>query len=604
MTQLSRDGRQAGTLMDASSVLITEELGWRPQRAPDFAAEHRALDALTRELAAQPRAVMHMLARLVTELCHADAAGISILECRSGEEVFCWRAVAGTLGGYVGVVVPRYASPCGMTLASNATLLFNRVTEQRFPAVADIKPPVFETLLTPLYKDGEPIGAIWALSHDPGRRFDAEDARLLGSLAHFASAAHQMVAALDAVAALQQEALERGRIENSLCQFQKMEAVGQLTGGIAHDFNNMLQSIGGCLEMMQRRVEQGRVPEAGRYIETARNEVERAAAFTHRLLASARQQTLQPRLMILDTCIAAAAELIRRAAGPDIAVEFLLDGQTDPVLCDPDQLESALLNLVVNARDAMPGSGTLIVATTNRVLAAADLVGHDGAKPGSYVELSVTDSGTGMTAHVATRAFEPFFTTKPIGQGSGLGLSQIYGFTRQSGGLARLESVLGEGTTVRLFLPCQVPFPKASALQPPPAWTGRGATVLVVEDEETVRTLIVEELREQGHTVLEAADGHIGVQVLQSDARVDLLVTDVGLPGINGRELADAARVGRPSLPVLLITGHAGAVLDIQLAPGMEVVRKPFALDVLADKARSMIEARAETADGGAPAAG
>jgi len=153
-----------------------------------------------------------------------------------------------------------------------------------------------------------------------------------------------------------------------------------------------------------------------------------------------------------------------------------------------------------------------------------------------------------MTAHVALRAFEPFFTTKPIGQGNGLGLSEIYGFTRQSGGLARLESVLGEGTTVRLFLPCHVPLPKAPALQQSPAWTGRGATVLVVEDEETVRALIVEELREQGHTVLEAADSHGGVQVLQSDARVDLLVTDVGLPGINGHELADAARVGRPSL--------------------------------------------------------
>jgi len=442
------------------------------------------------------------------------------------------------------------------------------------------------------------------LSHDPSRRFDAGDARLLGSLAHFASAAHQMVAALDAVAALRQEAVEHALIESSLRQFQKMEAVGQLTGGIAHDFNNMLQSIGGCLEMMQRRVEQGRVPEAGRYIETARSEVERAATFTHRLLASARQQMLRPKLMILDTCIAAAAELVRRAAGQDVTVEFFLDGQTDLVLCDPDQLENALLNLVINARDAMSGSGTLVVATINRVLDLADLVGHDGAKPGSYVELSVTDSGTGMTAHVATRAFEPFFTTKPIGQGNGLGLSEIYGFTRQSGGLARLESVPGQGTTVRLFLPCHVPLPAAPALQQPQPWAGRGATVLVVEDEENVRALIVEELREQGHTVLEAADGHAGVQVLRSDARVDLLVTDVGLPGINGRELADAARIGRPSLPVLLITGHAGAMLDIQLAPGMEVVKKPFTLDVLASKARGMIEVLAETTDGEAPVAG
>ncbi len=611
----------------ASSVVITERLDRRPPRASDFAAENRALETLACAMAAQPAAVLRKIVGAVIELCRADSAGISIMEPRGDTEVFCWRAVAGTLGAYVDTVMPYHASPCAMVLTSDTVLLFDRITEQQFPAVKDIEPPIFETLLAPFHRDGKPIGTVWAVSHDPDRKFDAEDARLLRSLAHFASAAHQMAAALDAAQAgrrelewqvnertralhnanlaLQREAAERARAEEALRQSLKMEAVDQLTGGIAHDFNNMLQSIGGSLEMLQRRVEQDRLPEAARYIETARTGVERAAALTHRLLAFSRRQMLQPRPVTLGTCIASIAEPIRRAVGPDIAVEFSLCGQTCPVLCDPDQLESALLNLAVNARDAMPGGGTLTVATADRILTSAELLGQEGAKPGAYVEISVTDSGTGMTGHVASRAFDPFFTTKPVGQGTGLGLSQIYGFARQSGGLARLESVPGQGTTVRLLLPCHVTDRKISALRQLEARTGHDTTVLVVEDEEDVRALVADALREQGHTVLEAADGQAGVRVLQSDARVDVLVTDVGLPGMDGRQLADAARVGRPNLPVLLITGYAEAALDAHLAPGMEVIHKPFALDVLAEKTRGMVEAaRAAAAEDGLAAIG
>ena len=599
---------------------MTEELGRRPPRAPDFAAESRALDSLAREMAAQPTAVLRKIADLAIELCRADSAGISILETRGNRELLCWRAVAGKLGAYVDTVLPREASPCAMALDSNTVLLLGRITAQRFPGVAGIEPPIFEALVAPFHKDGKPIGTVWAMFHDPNRKFDAEDARLLRSLAHFASAAHQMATALDvaeagsrelewqvnertralhdANLALQREAAERARVEDVVRQSLKIEAVGELTGGIAHDFNNMLQSIGGSLELLQRRVEQGRLPDAFRYIETARTGVERAAALTRRLLAFSRRQTLRPRPLTLGTCIASIAEPIRRAVGPGIAVEFSLCSQTCPVLCDPDQLESALLNLAVNARDAMPGGGTLVVATTDRTLTQAELFGQGGAKPGAYAEISVADSGTGMTGHVAARAFDPFFTTKPVGQGTGLGLSQIYGFVRQSGGLAQLESVPGQGTTVRLLLPRHVPVPKVAAPRQHEAGTGCDTTVLVVEDEDDVRTLVVDALREQGHTVLEAADGLAGARVLQSETRVDLLVTDIGLPGMDGCQLAEAARVDRPNLPVLLITGYTGAALEAQLAPGMEVINKPFTFDVLAGKTRGLVEAAARATAG------
>jgi CheY-like chemotaxis protein len=267
-------------------------------------------------------------------------------------------------------------------------------------------------------------------------------------------------------------------------------------------------------------------------------------------------------------------------------------------LCDANQLESALLNLAINARDAMPNGGTLTIATADRHLGRADLLGHDGVEPGDYVEIVVTDTGSGMTPDVMARAFEPFFTTKPIGQGSGLGLSQIYGFARQSGGFVRLESKPDQGTTLRLYLPRH-----GQAMTNPPdePLTGQGPAVvanmaagrvLVVEDEPAVRAQIVEALRDVGCVVLEAEDGPSGLQLVQSGARFDVLVTDVGLPGLNGRQLADAVRAIRPSLPVLLITGYAGSALeDMVLPPGIEMIGKPFALETLTARVGVMLEA-------------
>ncbi|MGI4954570.1 MAG: PAS domain S-box protein, partial [Janthinobacterium lividum] len=414
-----------------------------------------------------------------------------------------------------------------------------------------------------------------------------------------------------ALDALQAEVGERERAEAALRQSQKMEAVGQLTGGIAHDFNNMLQAISGGLEMMRRRVEQGRAGEAVPLLDAARRTVDRAAALTNRLLAFARRQALQPEPVEPDALIKGMAELIRRTVGPSVTVELLPRDGVWSVLCDPNQLENVLLNLAINARDAMaqpsPGGGgreagarqdggTLTIATADVHLCALDMVTHEGAQPGDYVEIRVADNGAGMDEATRLRAFEPFFTTKPIGQGTGLGLSQLHGFVRQSGGAVRLDSALGQGTTMRLYLPRHAAVQPgqdsvASVTQADGAEAGQ--TVLLVEDEPEVRAFVAERLRELGYAVLEAEDGAAALRLLRIAPRLDILVTDVGLPGgLNGRQVADAVREALPGLPVLFTTGYAGEALAESLAPGMEVMGKPFTLDALAARVRRMADGR------------
>ncbi len=392
---------------------------------------------------------------------------------------------------------------------------------------------------------------------------------------------------------LHQEMQERERAEEALRQAQKMEAIGQLTGGIAHDFNNMLQVIGSNLEMLQRRVEQGRTAEVRHYTAAMSKTVERAAALAHRLLAFARRQTLQPRDVEPDALIEDMEDLIRRTVGPGITVELRNADGIWTVLCDPNQLENALLNLAINARDAMPDGGRLTISTEDVHLSEADVAGQDDADPGDYVEIAVADTGAGMDEATRARAFEPFFTTKPLGHGTGLGLSQLYGFVRQSGGFVRLDSAPGRGTTVRLYLPRRG-TPRLPEQGPilgnEPTEADAGKVVLLVEDEPGVREATAERLRELGYQVLEAVDGPAALRLLHSEARVDALVTDVGLPGgLNGRQIAESARENRPGLPVLFITGYAGDVLDNELAPGMGVISKPFALDALAEKIQGMI---------------
>ena len=384
------------------------------------------------------------------------------------------------------------------------------------------------------------------------------------------------------------------RAEEQLRQSQKMEAVGQLTGGLAHDFNNLLTGVIGSLELLKTRIGQGRISEVDRYVEAAQGAANRAAALTHRLLAFSRRQTLAPKPTEVNRLVSGMQEMVQRTVGPEITVDTAGTADLWVTLVDPSQLENALLNLCINARDAMPDGGRITIETSNRRFDERAARGRD-MEPGEYLSLCVTDSGTGMPPEVVAKALDPFFTTKPIGQGTGLGLSMIYGFAKQSGGQVRIHSEVGRGTTVCLYLPRYRGEAEDAELAPKLADAPRaeaGQTVLVVDDEPTVRMLVSEVLEDLGYTAIEAADGAAGLNVLRSDVRVDLLVTDVGLPGgVNGRQLADAARVLRTGLKVLFITGYAeNAVLSPgHLEPGMHVLIKPFAMEALASRIKELI---------------
>lgn len=391
----------------------------------------------------------------------------------------------------------------------------------------------------------------------------------------------------------QAEALKK--TEETLRQSQKMEAVGQLTGGLAHDFNNLLTGIGGSLQMINTRATEGKLDDVNRYIAAAQGAVKRAAALTHRLLAFSRRQTLDPKPTNVNRLIAGMEELIRRSVGPAVHIEVVGAGGLWSTLVDPNQLENVLLNLCINARDAMPDGGRLTIETANIELDAPEAMERD-LTPGQYVSLAVTDTGTGMTSDVVARAFDPFFTTKPIGAGTGLGLSMIYGFAKQSGGQIHIASKVNKGSSMCLYLPRHEAEERAqdSAVKHREAPAkGAGEIVLVVDDEPTIRMLIAEVLEDHGYAVIEASDGPSALRVLQTPARIDLLVTDVGMPGgLNGRQVADAARSIRPKIKVLFITGYAeNAVIGKeQLDKGMAIVAKPFEMDVLGLKIKNLIE--------------
>ncbi len=392
--------------------------------------------------------------------------------------------------------------------------------------------------------------------------------------------------------------LELERSRAALFQSQKMEAVGQLTGGLAHDFNNLLTGITGSLDLMAARLAQGRINELERYITAAQGAASRAATLTHRLLAFSRQQTLEPKAVDANRLVSNMEELIRRTVGPNIAIETVLAAGLWPCFCDPNQLENAILNLSINSRDAMPEGGRVTIETANTWIDQVGAIERD-VPTGQYIAICVTDNGTGMPPEVVARAFDPFYTTKPVGKGTGLGLSMIYGFARQSGGHVRIYSEVGRGTTVKIYLPrhaggkptqvdgAEAPreLPRAEA----------GETVLVVDDEPTVRMLVGDTLAELGYQAIEAADATSGLKVLESDVKIDLLISDIGLPGgMNGKQMADKARLRRPDLKILFITGYAenAAVANGHLEPGMQVMSKPFPMDKLAARIRSIIEER------------
>lgn len=386
------------------------------------------------------------------------------------------------------------------------------------------------------------------------------------------------------------EVAERSRVEDTLHQAQKMEAVGQLTGGIAHDFNNLLTGVIGSLELMQRRRRSGDETNDERYITAAVTSAQRAAALTQRLLAFSRRQTLDLKPLEVNPLVASLEDLLHRTTREDITVTTHLAAGLALVRMDANQLESAVINLAINARDAMPDGGTITITT-----AAVHLTPEEGAAmdlaEGDYVTLTVADTGVGMTPEVLAKVFEPFYTTKPIGQGTGLGLSMVYGYMRQANGGVRILSQPGKGTQVQLYMPCLGGdldiLPSEESRSAP---LGVGEVVLVVEDEAVVRSLIVEVLGELGYQTLEAGNAQEAMPFLENPQRIDLMISDVGLPGMNGRQLADLAQANRPELKVLLATGYAeGSNVEGYLAANMEIITKPFAIDALANKISEML---------------
>jgi signal transduction histidine kinase/CheY-like chemotaxis protein len=450
-------------------------------------------------------------------------------------------------------------------------------------------------------RSGEVVGGL-IFGHPEPDRFTERHERLVAGLAAQAAIAIDNARLFQAVqvanATLESRVAERTaelmQAHDALRQAQKMEAVGQLTGGIAHDFNNLLAGISGSLEAIERRLAQGRLEGLDRFLKGAQSSSQRTAALTQRLLAFARGQTLDPKPTDVNRLVSGMEELIRRTVGPSIEVEVVGAAGLWLTRVDAAQLESALLNLAINARDAMPEGGRITIETATKWLDERAAKERE-LPPGQYLSLCVTGTGTAMPKEVIERIFDPFFTTKPMGKGTGRGLSMVHGFVRQSGGQVRVYSEVGHGTTMCLYLPRYHGELSGDegGQDPGISETGQGKTVLVIDDEPTVRLLIVEVLEEAGYTALEAEDKSSGLKILQSDARVDLLITDMGLPrGMKGRQVTDAARVTRPELKVLFVTGFAenAAVGSGHLEPGMEVMTKPFAMAELADKIAEMVE--------------
>ncbi|WP_121116495.1 hybrid sensor histidine kinase/response regulator [Croceibacterium ferulae] len=403
--------------------------------------------------------------------------------------------------------------------------------------------------------------------------------------------AERTEALTEALARLQAEGEERERAEAALRQAQKMEAVGQLTGGIAHDFNNMLTGVIGAIDIMKRRIASGRLDGLDRFMDAASISAQRAASLTARLLAFSRRQSLDSRPTDVNALIASLEDLLRRTMSEQIAVAIVPGPQVPPALVDPNQLENAILNLAINARDAMPDGGALTVETSLVALDEEQCARWPGVAAGRYVVMAVSDSGVGMDAATLDKVFDPFFTTKPIGQGTGLGLSMVYGFAKQSRGQVRIHSAPGTGTTVKIFLPVAEGDILHQDSNATPDHRGDGETVLLVEDDPSVRLLVREVLSELGYTALEAAEAQSALQLLRGGNTIDLMITDVGLPGMNGRQLAEIARQHLPHLPVLFVTGYAENATERSgfLGPNMQMITKPFQIEHLSSKIKEML---------------
>jgi signal transduction histidine kinase len=561
--------------------------------------------------------------RLVSEALNTDLAKVMELQ-EDGKTLFV-RAGVGWKDDVVGKVKVQ-ATPSsseGHALATGHPVISEDIaTETRFEYADFIKDNGVRAIVNVIILGADekpPFGILQVDSKVP-RHFLERDTRFLRGYANLIAAAVDRLGAANEMqetqtkllaheaklktlnetleerveertSALAAEQRSRQEAEAQLRQSQKMEAIGQLTGGIAHDFNNLLTGITGSLDIIRRRLSSGRTDDIERFMDGASTSALRAAALTQRLLAFSRRQSLHTQSCDGNALVAGMDDLLRRSLGEQVRLEVALDPELWPILADANQIENAVLNLVLNARDAMPDGGTLGISTKNATIEEADPK-REHELPGSYVVITVTDTGSGMAPEVIAKVFEPFFTTKPIGQGTGLGLSMIYGFVQQSGGFIRIESQVGLGTTVDLYLPrAEVGADIAKKGKAPLSPPGQGETVLVVEDDLTVRLLIVEVLEELGYRHYQAGNSIEALAILNSDKKIDLMVSDVGLPGMDGRQLAALAQACRQGLKVLLVTGYAEKAKDRAefLGANMDVLLKPFTLDTLGRKVREMI---------------
>ena len=411
----------------------------------------------------------------------------------------------------------------------------------------------------------------------------ADDGRLMG----FAKVTRDITERMDSERILKE-------VQEQLAASQKMEAIGQLSGGIAHDFNNLLMIVVGNLETAQRQARSVPNPNLARALTNAMRGAQRAATLTARLLAFSRRQPLNPKPLDVNRFLTSTVDFLQRSLGERIEVEVVGAAGVWPVEVDRGLLESAFVNLAINGRDAMPDGGKLTLEAANIFADEEYCRLNPEINPGQYVVLCVSDTGAGMTPEVLSRAFEPFFTTKDPGHGTGLGLSQVYGFVKQSGGHIKLYSEVGEGTTVKIYLPRLKNLSQSiddDEGQTDPQ-TGTGETILLVEDDEDVRAYLVEVLREHGYRVMGAADGKRALDVVKGDVRVDLLLTDVVMKGINGRELANMAQQMRPGLPVLYMTGYSRNAIVHQgrLEDGVEVIQKPILQSELTARIRAILD--------------
>lgn len=553
--------------------------------------------------AASPEAVMQLTAEMLGPYLRANRAGIVEVEGDGNTLVFHQDWTDGQAPSLAGLrfSMDNFRTELIGELRAGRTVVTTDAQQYGFTGGPDGGPyaniHARAGITVPLIRGGQFTAALYVHSSTP-RRW-REDERML--VREIAERAWDAIKRSRAEQKLQKALYQT---EDALRQAQKMEAVGQLAGGIAHDFNNLLATMVANLEVMKMKITMGDTAGLERYVEGALGVADRAGALTHRLLAFSRRQTLDPKPVNVNRLVASMTDMIQRAVGPSVELSAALDAGIWTTRCDPNQLESALLNLAVNARDAMPEGGSLRIETRNAAVDETAAARQSGIAPGDYVEIRVIDNGTGMSPEVAARAFDPFFTTKPQGQGTGLGLSMIYGFVTQSGGHVGIESEPGNGTAVCIMLPRTMQAePERDASRDAGsigAVQARGE-LLLVDDEAELRGVLAEMLELLGYRVLQAADASQALQLAASHAGIEMLVTDIGLSGgTNGRQLAAKVQALRPGLKILLITGYVGddASRNVPLDPGMQVMVKPFTLDAFAARIREMLGDTAVDDDG------